>query len=75
MFNQEEELKTKTARANKLNALINVNKRENEIVITEPDEDDEQPEKKQKSMNDEWATLTLVIIYDNIMAKERSEVL
>lgn len=53
MFNQEEELKTKTARANKLNALINVNKRENEIVITEPDEDDEQPEKKQKSLNDE----------------------
>ena len=75
MFNQEEELKTKTARANKLNALINVNKRENEIVITEPDEDDEQPEKKQKSMNDEWATLTLVIIYDNIITKERSEVL
>ena len=52
-----------------------MNKRENEIVITEPDEDDEQPEKKQKSINDEWATLTLVIIYDNIMAKERSEVL
>ena len=52
-FNQEEELKTKTARANKLNALINVNKRENEIAITEPDEDDEQPEKKQKSMNGE----------------------
>ena len=75
MFNQEEELKTKTARANKLNALINVDKRENEIVITEPDEDDEQPEKKQKSMNDEWATLTLVIIYDNIITKERSEVL
>ena len=73
MFNQEEELKTKTARANKLNALINVNKRENEIVITEPDEDDEQPEKKQKSMNDEWATLTLVIIYDNMITKERSE--
>ena len=48
MFNQEEELKTKTARANKLNALINVNKRENEIVITEPDEDDEQHEKNKK---------------------------
>ena len=75
MFNQEEELKTKIARANKFNALLNVDKRENEIVITEPDEDDEQPEKKQKSMNDEWATLTLVIIYDNIITKERSEVL
>ena len=75
MFNKEEELKTKTARANKLYALINVDKRENEIVITEPDEGDEQPEKKQKSMNDEWATLTLVIIYDNIITKEGSEVL
>lgn len=48
MFNQEEELKTKTARANKLNALINVNKRENEIVITEPDEDDKQPKKSKR---------------------------
>ena len=48
MFNKEEELKTKTARANKLYALINVDKRENEIVITEPDEGDEQPEKKAK---------------------------
>ena len=48
MFNQEEELKTKTARANKLNALINVNKRENEIVITEPDEGDKQPKKSKR---------------------------
>ena len=52
-FNQEEELKTKTARLNELNALLNVDKRENEIVGGEPDEGDEQPEKKQKSMNGE----------------------
>ena len=47
-FNQEEELKTKTARLNELNALLNVDKRENEIVGGEPDEGDEQPEKKAK---------------------------
>ena len=33
------------------------------------------PKKRQKSMNGEWTLLTLVIIYDNIIAKERSEVL
>ena len=31
-FPQEEELQTKTARLNELNALLNVDKRENEIV-------------------------------------------
>ncbi len=45
-FNQEEELKTKTARLNELNALLNVDKRENEIVGGEPDEGDELNEKK-----------------------------
>ena len=45
-FNQEEDLKTKTARLNELNALLNVDKRENEIVGGEHDEGDEQPEKK-----------------------------
>lgn len=47
-FNQEEELKTKTARLNELNALLNVDKRENEIIGGEPDEGDEQHEKKAK---------------------------
>lgn len=47
-FNQEEELKAKTARLNELNALLNVDKRENEIVGGEPDDGDEQPEKKAK---------------------------
>ena len=47
-FNQEEKLITKTARLNELNALLNVDKRENEIVGGEPDEGDEQPEKKAK---------------------------
>ena len=41
-FAQEEELKQKTARLNELNALLNVDKRENEIIGGEPDES-EQP--------------------------------
>lgn len=47
-FNQEEELQTKTARLNELNALLNVDKRENEIVGGEPDEGDEEPNPKKK---------------------------
>ena len=47
-FNQEEELKTKTARLSELNALLNVDKRENEIVGGEPDEGDEEPTPKSK---------------------------
>ena len=47
-FNQEEELKTKIARLNELNALLNVDKRENEIVGGEPDEGDEEPTLKSK---------------------------
>ena len=43
-FAQEEELKNKLARLNELNALLNVDKRENEIVGGEPDEG-EQPTK------------------------------
>lgn len=45
-FPQEEELKAKTDRLNELNALLNVDKRENEIVGGEPDEGEEPPEKK-----------------------------
>ena len=48
-FNQEEELQTKTARLNELNALLNVDKRENEIVGGEPDEGDEEPTPKKKN--------------------------
>ena len=48
-FPQEEELKTKTERLNELNALLNVDKRENEIVGDEPDEGDAPPERKEKS--------------------------
>ena len=47
-FNQEEELQTKTARLNELNALLNVDKRENEIVGGEPDEGEEAPTPKNK---------------------------
>ena len=49
-FPQEEELKAKTDRLNELNALLNVDKRENEIVGGEPDEGEEPPEKKQRDL-------------------------
>ena len=49
-FPQEEELKTKTERLNELNALLNVDKRENEIVGDEPDEGDAPPEKKPREL-------------------------
>ena len=49
-FPQEEELKAKTDRLNELNALLNVDKRENEIVGGEPDEGDEPPEKKPRDL-------------------------
>ena len=49
-FPQEEELKAKTGRLNELNALLNVDKRENEIVGGEPDEGEEPPEKKPRDL-------------------------
>ena len=42
-FIHEEDLKAKTERLNELNALLNVDKKENEIVGGEPDEGDETP--------------------------------
>ena len=41
---------TKTDRLNELNALLNVDKRENEIVGGEPDEGDKPPEKKPRDL-------------------------
>ena len=41
---------TKTDRLNELNALLNVDKRENEIVGGEPDEGEELPEKKPRDL-------------------------
>lgn len=41
-FPQEDELKTKTARLNELNAMLNLDKRENEIVDGEREEADPQ---------------------------------
>ena len=46
-FPQEEELND---RLNELNALLNVDKRENEIVGGEPDEGEEPPEKKPRDL-------------------------
>ena len=39
-FPQEEELKTKSARLNELNAMLNLDKRENEIVDGERGEEE-----------------------------------
>ena len=46
-FPQEEELND---RLNELNALLNVDKRENEIVGGEPDEGEEPPEKNPRDL-------------------------
>ena len=48
-FSKEEELKTKTARLDELNILLNLDKRENELADDEPDEGDETPERKEKA--------------------------
>lgn len=47
-FVQDEELKTKLARLDELNILLNMDKTENEIVGGEPDESEVPPEKKVK---------------------------
>ena len=47
-FAQDEELKTKLARLDELNILLNMDKTENEIVGGEPDESEVAPEKKVK---------------------------
>ena len=47
-FDKEEELTEKTNRLNVLNGLLNVDKRENELVDSAPEEGDEPLEKKQK---------------------------
>ena len=48
-FTKEEELKAKTARLDELNILLNMDKRENEIVGGEPDEGDDVTIQKDKS--------------------------
>ena len=45
-FEKEQELQTKSARLAELNILLNMDKRENEMVDGEPDEDIDIPEKK-----------------------------
>ena len=48
-FAKEEELKTKTARLDELNILLNMDKKENEIVGGEPDEGEAVGGRKEKS--------------------------
>ena len=47
-FSKEEELKSKMARLDELNILLNLDKNENEIVGGEPDEGEAQPEKRER---------------------------
>lgn len=49
-FSREEELQEKQARLNELNALLNVDKRDNEFCDEEPDEDDIKVKNKEKSL-------------------------
>ena len=48
-FVKEEELKSKLARLDELNILLNMDKAENEIVGSEPDEGEAEPTRKEKS--------------------------
>ena len=47
-FSHEDELKEKTARLDELNILLNLDKRENELVDDEPDEGEAEQERKEK---------------------------
>ena len=49
-FPQEADLKTKMARLDELNILLNMDKRDNELVDGEPDEGDNAPAKKERAM-------------------------
>ena len=49
-FSREEELKEKQARLNELNALLNVDKRDNEFCDEEPDENEIKVKNKEKSL-------------------------
>lgn len=49
-FSREEELQEKQARLNKLNALLNVDKRDNEFSDEEPDEDEIKYPKRKKEL-------------------------
>lgn len=49
-FPREEELKAKTARLEELNALLNLDKREPEVVDTEPDENQRPPSRPTPQM-------------------------
>ena len=52
-FPQEEELRQKTERLNELNIKLNMDKRENEIVDGDRDEDDKSPTDRKKEDRDE----------------------
>lgn len=45
-FAFEDELKEKTERLNKLNIELNLDEKDNAVIDDEPEQNDEQPEKK-----------------------------
>ena len=49
-FSKEQELKEKTDRLNVLNALLNVDKRDNELADDAPDEGEELPDRNPKEL-------------------------
>ena len=49
-FVQEDELKTKSARLDELNILLNMDQKDNELVDTEPEETADEPEKKERNL-------------------------
>lgn len=51
-FAQEEELRTKTARLHELNAMLDVDKRDNELFGSEPVQEEEAPERTRSSRDE-----------------------
>ena len=49
-FSREEELQEKQARLNELNALLNVDKRDNEFCDEEPDENEIKQPKRERNI-------------------------
>jgi len=43
-------LKTKSARLDELNILLNMDQKDNELVDTEPEETADEPEKKERNL-------------------------
>ena len=54
-FPHEDELKQKSARLAELNSLLNLDKKDNEIVDEDRDDDTQTPERSDKDRDVRWA--------------------